>query len=50
MNYIDILCEMQPDSFTPVIEKIDEVITDIVAIASARQTREEQPDETTPVA
>jgi hypothetical protein len=43
--YIDFKAEKEPALFNPMIEKIDEVITDMMSVARARKTRNIVPDQ-----
>jgi hypothetical protein len=45
LTYIDQKSVFNPEKFGPLVDKLDEIITDIVAIARARQTRKENASE-----
>ena len=48
LNYIENNVELDPAKFGPVAATLDEIITDTVAIARARNTKEANADKETP--
>ena len=47
LNYIDMNAELDAATYSPYMERIDKIITDVVTIARARQRRCENDGENT---